>query len=229
MAMFQKPRWIEEGHRLGLLFSDGAIFCRCLTIEKTFYDSWMYGLNLLAASGSQNGYEIQDANNQKLLEVPYQHRKFMLLQSVIGMNPPWIRVYPEFPSGHKLGRIPGIDPIQTGNQYGFKTGEDSPFMEPSDALEFFSVYGFSPTFSFYNPHETKKAQPVMRIHQIKSRVEPLDPSEPADAELIGKMARGLAAVRLVSFGPIEDPAAWKDIDGWPDPIELEKAKSLYKK
>jgi hypothetical protein len=36
-------------------------------------------------------------------------------------------------------------------------------------------------------------------------------------------------VRLVSFGPIEDPAAWKDIDGWPDPIELEKAKSLYKK
>lgn len=229
LAIFSKPNWIEEGHRLGLVFSDGVIFCRCITVERTFYDSWMYGLNLLAAAGSQNGYEIQDANAQKLLEVPFEHRQYMLLQSCLGINPPWLRVYPEFPSGHKLGRIPSIDPIQTGNPYGYKTGEDAPFLEPSDALEFFSVYGFSPTFSFYNPHETRKAQPCMSIHQIKARVEPLDPKQTADAELIGKMARGIATVRLVSFGPIEDPAAWKDVDGWPDPIDMEEAKSLYKK
>jgi hypothetical protein len=222
-------KWIEEGHRIGLIFADGVIFLRCLTIEKTFYENWSYGIDLLASkTGSQLGYEVKDVSAQKLLEVPYEQRKTMMLQVALGINPPWVRVYPEYPSGHKVGRIPGIDPIQVGNPYGFKTGEDAPFLDCSDALEFFSIYGFSPTFNFYNPHETRKAQPCLRIEMTKASVEVYNPDDPLDRELIGKMARGIATVRLVSVGPIEDPAAWKLIDGWPKPIKMEAAKELYK-
>jgi hypothetical protein len=229
MSLYQKVRWIDEGHRLGLIFSDGVQWIRCLTIEKLTYRSWMYGFNLLAAvTGSQTSVEVKDSAAQRLLEVPEAYKQKMLLQYALGVNPPGLRVYPEFPSGHKIGRVPGIDPIAVGNEYGFKTGEDSPFMEPSDALEFFSIYGFSPIFNFYNPHETKKAQPVFSIHMVKANIEILDPRNPVDADLIGKMARGIIPTRLVSMGPVEEPASWKSIDGWPNPITMEESKKLYK-
>ena len=182
---------------------------------------------LAAAGGSQLGYEVKDSSQQKLLEVPHDWRSEVILQNALGVNPPYLRVYPEFPSGHKLGRVLGIDPVNVaGGEYGFKTGEDAPFSEPSDALEYFCPYGISPIFNLYNPHETKKAQPCFSIHQNKISVTPFKPSKAADADLIGKMARGQATVRYISIGPIEDPVAWKSIDDWPSPILLEQAKAL---
>ena len=232
-------KWLDENHRFGLgwqgpgdeiAYSWHRVEGRRFTRFKPF----MQGFNALASRGSQTAIQLKDVNSDDILKVSLENAGKIIKHVGIGVAPDYMRVYYRFPDGADITRVDNTQPTTVGDDKGFVTGFDSPYHEPTDALEFFFPYSIAATFNNFNPQTldptSSNTWPKYNVETMQYRVTHLDPNNPQDAALIAAMAAGKTQVRLFTMGPPDQPVSYpgtlKTI--WEvEPITLREAKKLH--
>lgn len=208
-------KFLEPNQRLAMGFrgTDDElkwVWARILSRETTQHRPFTNNLTPIAAGGTLSEVELKDitgATGMPLFNVTDQYAKTLIYHVGIGISPSWwIRCYPRYPSGSRLGEIPSFNAISLGSDYGYFTGEDSPYEEPTDAMEFVFPFGITADFGFANKDTDEVHQPVLNVQMRKYHVEILDPGKTEHARLIKRMADGSAPVYWFPIGPATNPA-----------------------
>jgi len=219
MAQFRpvSSLWLPETHRFGLgwMGAEGRVAYTWHRVEGRRFvrnKPFQRGFNALASRGSQTGIQLKDENSDDILKVSLENADSLIKHVGIGLAPSSLRVYPKFPDSSDLPRLDGTDVTTVGDDKGFLTGIDSPYHEPTDALEFFIPYSVTGTFNHFNPVTLdptgSQMLPKYNVEIMQYRVEHLDPKDSEIAPLIAAMAAGRAQVRLYMMGPPDQPISF---------------------
>lgn len=108
-------------------------------------------LNPQSATTANNGSQSILINGSDLLAIPQQYEN-LIYQTFVGVKPGSINMWINSPSSTPYrGSLYNITPIDiVTNPYGFIKGYDTPYEEPTEISEIFSVYGMQTSFSFRN-------------------------------------------------------------------------------
>lgn len=241
MEMARKYRnWPDKvlapNFRLALLYSEGAVFARIIGVGRArlspVVGSSAIASEILAAGSAgtptqRTSFIIKDTSGNYLEDVTSEHKDEIIYQIFYGFAPDWLRIYPSYPADQRDGKILSFSAPTPTAEYGYITGEDSPFEMPTDAAEYWFPYKTRIMFDFSNPRTDRKAWPTVKAELVKYRVQFLDPNNKRDAPLIGKMARGEAQVYWTSIGPVESPKSFDLRGDWPVlPLPLDVAKEV---
>src|SRR3990167_5637740 len=209
---------LSTNHRFAFGWAEGYTFHRVLSREYTrlenFVGSGAISAELLAAGAAANpsnreSFIIRDSDGNYLEDVTSAQKENIIQQIFYGFNPPWLRIFVSYPADTRLGKIPSFPPQTPDSNYGFITGEDSPFETPTEAGEFWFPYKMRIQFDFANPRTDRRAHPSVHAEIFKYKVQHLNPTDPMDAPLIAKMARGDAQVSWISLGPVAGPKSFE--------------------
>lgn len=223
-----EQRWLLPNQFLGLQFAEGWVFLRVLAREFTRFRPYTQGIHNLSADGTQDFIELKDPvqTEEKILDVTEDFSDRIIYHAGIGIAPDIIRVYVEYPTGEDLGRILSTDPTRLGDNKAYRTGMDSPYGAPTDAMEFFMPFTMTLALGFHNPDD-RDHLPVLDIELMKYAIEVLRPEEAGPT--IGAIARGSVPARLFTLGRVERPFEFTNSlkKAWAvNPIPLKAAKTL---
>ena len=215
-----RKKFLQPNYLFALEWREGFIFCRVIRRRICQYKP----LPLVNERGEAidiepGGYvaeiALRDPRNPAreilYLDTATNSGYAWILHGSIGIMPEQIYMYPRFPAGSEIpGKFPGLDPIRPsqGDNLGYINYEKSPYEEPTDYVEFVIPPKLSVGFEFYNKDTERSHQPVLNVLFAVYWFQVLDPDEPWQRKLIGKIARR------------EVPAAFLTV-GWGDtPVEL---------
>lgn len=228
-----KFRLIEEkfvlpNQRIGLRFAEGWVFLRTMGRELLYMGRpFTRGFSLVGGDATLTPVELKDDQNNPMFDITSAYADRMLYHVGIGISPRSMRVYPEYPSGRRLGRTLAFTPTALADDRGYFTGDDSPYEAPTEAMEFMFPYKTTATFGFHNVDPSKKALPAFSVLCAKYTIEILNPGDTTDADIIGKMARGTAAFYPFQIGPPENLMEYLLKPDWNiEPITLKEAREL---
>lgn len=218
MAQFTpvSSKWLPENHRFALGWKGDRdieyTFHRVLGRQFNRFRPFQNNINAISSLGNQQSVLLKDSQSNDILQVSQENASKIIKHVGIGIGPDNVRVYYRYPDGVSLPKVDNTSPTNVGNDKGFLTGFDSPYGEPTDAMEFFFPYSITASFNFYNPVSFDKLAsgiwPKLNIEIMQYRVEQLSPSDPFDGQLISAMARGQAQVRLFTIGPPDSPTEY---------------------
>jgi hypothetical protein len=227
---------LAPNYRLALNWSEGVTFHRVIGVGRTrltpIVGTNAIGSEIMAegAAGTptqRTSFIIKDSSGNYLEDVTSSYKDEIIMQIFYGFAPSWIRIFPSYPADQRDGKILSYAAPTPTSEYGYITGEDSPFEVPTDAAEYWFPYKTRIMFDFANPATDKKAWPAVRAEIVKYRVQHLNPNDKRDAGLIARMARGEAQVYWSTIGPVESPKSFDLRGDWPiSPIPLEVAKGV---
>lgn len=220
-------KFLQPNQRMGLCFKEGWVWLRVLAVERfPFGKPWTLQMKLIGTDGTLDPVELKDEQGNRMFDVTVEHASNIIYHIGIGLKPREMRVYPEYPSGRRRGRVLAFVPTELGTDRSYVTGDDSPYDLPTDALEFVFPYGVTATFGFHNPSD-KKMLPAFNVEGAKYRIYIYDPKKEFDRDLIRKMALGTATFYPFTIGPPEDPMYYQLENYWKvKPLTLEKAQTL---
>lgn len=127
------------------------------------------GVTTLAANATASSLQFLDGINRDKIEI--KTREF-LYHLFMGMSPPSLKVYFEYPKGTNQ-RTPDNQNFSPTSRYGFVDGWASPFDDPSPAGEIFLPWGRNTTgWTFHNPLTLAMTQPLLKFvgYEYKVRV-----------------------------------------------------------
>ncbi len=114
----------------------------------------------LASLSTIDGIQLFDSTNRDQIEVRTDQYLYHLF---IGLSPPSLRCYFEFPKG-TIQRIPDNQNFAPTALYGYIDGHMSPFGDPSPDFEVFLPPGRNMTnFRFYNPTTLAMVNPLLNM------------------------------------------------------------------
>jgi len=226
-----EEKFLEPNRRMGLFWKEGIVFIRVLTTRDSQWSPFDENFEQISVGESTGPTELKDSNNNRILEIPKTKAPKIVYHAGIGFNPD-LYCYPEYPSGQKLGRFLNVDPPRTGDIHTFISGDQSPFKEPTERMEFVFPFGMDIQLDFYNPGTgNREVQPILNILIRKYLIEVLDSRDPNDAAIIALMARGQIGWYPFPMGPIENLSSFDTLgEYWPvDPISLRNAAKLTRR
>jgi hypothetical protein len=145
-----KDEFLNAGDFLALRFSDGYYCFRVMGKEMTNLKPYEMETALAAAgtSSSWTAIPVSSSNSSEQIQ-PTKEHKDQIYQVRYGVYPSRMQIYTQFISRQDRGSLVGTR--AEGGAVGHVDGEDSPYMEPTEVSEFFSLYERSPVFKAYNP------------------------------------------------------------------------------
>lgn len=222
-----EAKFLATQYKFGLQWDTGFTFHRILGRDRFKIRPWIQGINLLAARGNQSAIELKDDLSQKLWELDESDR-YLMYHFGVGIKPSQIRVFRYWPSSERLRPVENLENVSVGvlfnSERGYITGQDSPYMAPSDALETVVPYGVDVTWAFVNSDERRMHQPVLSFEVAKYQFEIIDPK--VESVVVRQIAFG-APCRLFTVGPVAAPAKYKNENKWGvKPITMAAARGL---
>lgn len=203
-------------------------FHRVLTFDDFEIAPFTTGLTPIAANGTLDYVVLENSDGKKVFDVTEDFADRIVLHAGIGVRPDIrdFRVFVEYPSGHRLHKVPSYDPVTLTRPDSYVPADLSPYEIPTTAMEFFFPFTVDLALGFMN-NDFEEHFPVLNMLARKYLMEVLDPS--ADAGLVGMLARGQIPCKFATVGrieaPIEYPASLKK--HWAvDPVGLQAAKRL---
>jgi len=153
-----------------------------------------------------------------------------ILHGSIGITPPYLLMYPRFPSGGDLyGKWPELAPARpsSGDKFSYVSEKESPYDNPTDFIEYVIPPKLDISFDFYNTDSSRDAQPVLNLLFALYWFEVLTPER--HARLIGKIAAREVPAAYLKVGFGYAPLSMSDVirKEWrATPMSLEEAIAI---
>ena len=221
-------KWRSEGERLMFQWHEGWTFHEIFAIEITVIEPWnLKLLPLVKTTGKQEGVRLRNLEDQHIFDVTEELAREVVIHAAIGLKPIEVRAYVRYPSGQDYrGRPLSFSSINPGDDWGYVTGADSPYPNPTAALEFYFTYSLDALFSFYNKDD-RAHLPTLNIPMHFYQLYHLDPNNKFDAKIIGRMARHTIARTPWTFGTVKQVAKYPMSEYWKvKPVPLSKARKM---
>lgn len=241
-----RDRFLSPGNLFGLQFNDGIIFGHVLRREPLKYKP----LRVTDESGTVLTVAAQAASDEIVIKDPRSSTKTVLggsdlkpkwgkypqlLHGSVGVFPNNFQMYVRYPT--KAGNLHGVWPTTSpqdagaGDELGNVDGDDSPYHDPTDALELVLVPGADPSFRFFNTRSSatdEKAdseQPVLNAQFARYGFEILNPllrgaEVPTNAVRRAMKKRANVLIRKIMFGEFEDRFRWLPVGSGESLIDM---------
>lgn len=242
-----RDRFLSPGNLFGLQFNDGIIFGHVLRREALKYKP----LRVTDEAGTVLTVAPQAASDEIVIKDPRTSAKTVLggtdlkpkwgrmpqiLHGSVGVYPNNFQMYVRYPT--KAGNLHGVWPTTNaadpgaGDELGNVDGDDSPYHDPTDALELVLVPGADPSFRFFNTRSSATAderadseQPVLNCQFARYGFEFLNPlvrgdSMPSSAVGKAMKKRANVLIRKIMFGEFEDRFRWLPVGAGESLIEM---------
>lgn len=192
-----EKEWLQESHYVGLQFADGWYFVRLTGKEPTnlkynlAYDATHTAHTAGQITAAWDDVPVSAQDDRKQLSPGTDHRR-ELYQIFYGINPSNIQLYLQFVSRQDRWNL--VRQRNAGDDFGFITGEESPYFDPSVKTELFTINEVYPAFKAENI--SADTQTIYLNFQIMKYT--YDPVKSAD--LIKDFLLGNRRVKLYSMG-----------------------------
>jgi hypothetical protein len=215
-------KFMDEGSLFGLKFREGYVFFEVTGWEQTKFDPFdqVGTVNSQSSSGFQR---LDDSSGDDVLFT--QKGEMTVIHAAIGMEPAFIRRYTNYPEGeNRLRVLPNLGIPNSGDNYGYVDGVDSPYNQPTDAEELMIPPGTHLDFNFYNP-DNRTREPtlsiVMRLYDIRV----LDYNNKKDRDSINRVVASGSPMPIHPVGSTRNQERFSLQDEWGvAPISREEAK-----
>lgn len=151
---YNNNRILQTGNYLGLKFSDGWVFLHVLESERIDLKPWiLYNQNnereaIPPRTAGSEDDEIKDEVNRHLV-TPRDRERDQIFQLQVGIAEDRIQLYPQFGRDSNPNLVGGAEP---GDPQVPVDGFDSPYNDPSERGEFFSLNDIDDfALQAYNP------------------------------------------------------------------------------
>jgi hypothetical protein len=208
--------WLQETHYLGLQFQDGWYFVRVTGREPSnlrhliaYNTSTSPVVNPTpAATSTVNWDTVQvSATDTRYQLAPGDDHRGEIYQLFYGIYPSNVRAYFQLVSRQQRNNL--VRQLEPGDDFGYITGEDSPYFDPAIKTEFFTVNQVFPAFKIYNP-ATLPQTVYVNFQIMKYTYDVIK-----DPAMIKEFLEGKRRVKLYSMGLDTDqmvtvPQWWAD-------------------
>lgn len=172
-------RLLNTGHYAGLKFEEGWFFVHVLETEYAELKPWTL-LNeneeraeIAPQTPGSTDDQIVDSVERELVE-PRGNEKNLIFQTYLGVSPSRVQIFPFFGRNRSPNLTGGAEP---GKPQIFLNGYDSPYNNPSEQSEIFTINSMDTlALQAYNPMtEPAEARVSMHVNKIKyAAVEDVD-------------------------------------------------------
>lgn len=226
-----EEKFLENNNLLALEFREGWLFSRILRGTRIDYDRHgEVGRILTTATLDAKRFETP-APAKDILYIEAVTPP-SIIQAAIGISPSMIRAYIHHPEeGTVIGKPPNLDPAsyQSGDTYGYISGRQSPYDDPSDFRELWITPQVHITAEWYNP-DTYDHEPLINI---KAKLYSLDIFNPNgddyEKHMIRVMAQRKVPCAFESVGNPQNLLGYKEkykTDWGVEPISIREAARL---
>lgn len=176
-------KFLDSGDLFALKFQEGYVFLSVENREIAKYRPYSNLEDLGSQSNLSSGQQRLDEPNDSddILYVPSDD-DLTVIHTGIGIKPHFIRMYTRYPEEEGiLGTIPNLaaPSSRAGDPYGYVDGYDSPYDQPTDALELWIPPKSHLSFDFYNP-DVDQHEPILNIRMAEYKVNLVDPRSDID-------------------------------------------------
>jgi len=188
---------LKTGHYLGLKFSEGWFFAEILETEYVELKPWVF-LNsngnaaaIPAKTAGSDQDNILNSNGNTLVQ-PHDNEKNLIFQTRLGTDPSRAQIFPFF----GRNRAPSLENLdKPGEAMVPVDGYESPYNDPTDAMEFFNVANMPDLYyQAYNPmDEATKVKGRFQINKMKY-------AAVTDQSLMKAMIEGQQPAKLYTMG-----------------------------
>ena len=196
----------------GLEFADGLVFCEIQDWE--FLQFRPYTQVSTVASQDNAGDDVLTFNNDEILFLEKGVEK--VLHGSIGVYPQSMRQYTRFPEGQaRRGTWDNLTApsAANGDDYGYVSGEDSPYQNPTDENEFFIPPNVSIDFDFFNT-SGRDRQPKLNLRFREYQVNVLNPQDSGDQDAIKRILTPGSPMPIAPVGTMKTKARFNAGDEW---------------
>ena len=235
--------WLRSQERFALGFKGkgpadiGWIWFRVMDREYKNVTPHTKSFSNITVRGGVTTFNLLEDGDDELLDVTENFAKSIIIHAGLGIKPVTndLRVYVQFPTGTDLHQILAVPPTDVGADFAYVTAMDSPFDNPTEALEFFIPYNYTLSLAFADVERVAESSifPSINIVQMAYLFELLIPGKDKATDLlISQMARGAKKCRYKVIGAVEDPAQYtvslqNHLQGV-EPITINEAQALVK-
>jgi len=196
----------------GLEFADGLVFCEIEDWEFIQYRPFTE-LNQIN-SQDNSGDTLLRSGGDEILFLEKGVEK--VLHGSIGVYPHSLRQYTRFPEGQaRRGSWDNLNApsAANGSDYGFVSGEDSPYATPTDENEFFIPPNVSIDFDFFNT-DNRGREPKLNLRFREYQVNVLDPDRNRDQDAIKRIISPGSPMPIAPVGTMKSKARFNAGDEW---------------
>jgi len=143
-------KFLNPNDLLAIKFDEGWIFTRVLAREPVMYKP--FNLSSVNATSHTDYGRLNDSSGNDVIYID-KATPPRILHGAIGIKPNSIRLYIRYPEGSDIiGKPPNVNPPtpSSGSDYGYLTGEESPYDEPTDYMELVIPPKIHLSFEYYN-------------------------------------------------------------------------------
>jgi len=209
----------------GLEFKEGLVFCEVEDWELLQYRPFT-GITSISSS-SNSGDDTLEEQNDEILFLDKGTKK--VLHGAIGIYPNSMRQYTRYPEGQaRRGSWDNLTApsANTGDDYGYVSGDDSPYGRPTDENEFFIPPNVSISFDFFNP-DNRDRQPKLNLRFREYSVNVLNPAKGPDKNAIARVMRPGSPMPIAPVGTMKSKARFNAGETWGvDPIPKARARNI---
>jgi hypothetical protein len=252
-----RNKFLQPNYLFTLQFQEGYLFGRTLNRELLTWDPYdqlgmiQPGSNSMLFPSSQypsgtnavspsNG-SVTDtvlAGNQSLVnlhDILYiPTGKQALIHGAIGIKPNYVYCYARYPlASSYFGRWPAVQPPQpaNGDQFARFSGYDSPYEDPTDAVELVIPPGIDTSYQFFLQGKQTQTQPLLNLRFAYYQVDIFNPNgQNFEKNLIGAIARRSVPASYLTCGPAQYPIGFGNTNQANNfsvpPITLAQAQAL---
>lgn len=192
-------KFLGTGDLLALKFNQGYVFLEVSGWEQIKFAP--YNEFSQVAPGESTGFSRLDYEGDDILFT--EKRKKKVKHVAIGHSPSIMRRYTNYPEDEvRLRKLENVGAPNTGDDYGYISGEDSPYQSPTDAEELYIPPGVHLNFNFHNP-DTEAHTPIINVVMRQYTVEALDPSNEQDANAIRRIMSPGSPIPIAPAGSVD--------------------------
>jgi len=211
-----QDKFLDRGELFGLEFRQGFVFLEVTGWEQVSYRP--YDNVGSVGSESNSGFSVlkdPDNNDDEILFVNRGQER--VLHTGIGHRPAFIRRYTQYPEGdNTLRRLPnvGTPSSRNGDDFGYISGEESPYDNPTNVEELLIPPNVTLAFDFYNPDPNTSHEPILNIQIRHYTIDALNPNNNADLNAIRKIVQPGSPMPIYPAGGINQKVTYNLSNDW---------------
>lgn len=206
-------KFLSRRDLFALEFTEGLVFLEVRDWEFLQYRPYD-GVDTISAQSSKGETILQDGNGDEIVYMDKGVEK--VLHGSIGVYPNTMRMYTRYPEGSKkLGTWPNLNTASSssGDDYGFISGEDSPYKTPTDELELFVPPGVEISHEFFNP-EDRPREPKLNLRFRKYKINALDWNNDGHKKSIKRILSPGSPMPIAPVGTFDNKYSYDLQDTW---------------
>lgn len=204
--------FLNHRELFALEYREGMVFLEVQDWEFVQYRPYS-GVGTVGSEES-SGFVRLDDGNRDILHIEKGEEK--VLHGSVGIYPNNFRQYTRYPEGGpKSGTWPNLQSPSSGNgdDYGYVSGNDSPYSEPTEEGELFIPPGVHLSFDFFNTGVEDRT-PKLNLRFREYDVNILDPFENKHQNAIRRIIQPGSPMPIVTVGTMGNRYSYDLQDSW---------------